>query len=369
MFVFMLLKNVNRLLLAAAVGVVCLFSACSYQDFGRPISGPLSDIMESGKPYMENTDKSEALERSKRFAKALAEWQMESPEERPDYHIGSDDIVQLEILSFETPDKPSVLLRTVSRDNTINLSWAGTVEIGGLNVQEAEAALKKHLASYIKDPVVTLTMAEYKSAGIVITGAVSKPGVYYLKRDRRTLLEVLAQADGLDVNSGDELMLIRGKQSVDSATESGNTDTNSLIIVDLKQLIDSGNLRMNLWVERGDIITVLPRQSNYICVLGYVNRPGSFDISGKGAIDALKAVAMAGGLASTARAENSWLLRQTSKGQKMVPIDLTKLARGVKPPLPMESGDTLVVGSSLMAKLSEFVKVGGSVGAAYSPVP
>ena len=100
-----------------------------------------------------------------------------------------------------------------------------------------------------------------------------------------------------------------------------------------------------------------------------MSRPGSFDISGKGNIDALKAVAMAGGLTPTARAANSWLLRQTAKGQKMVPIDLTKLARGIKPPLQMQSGDTLVVGSSAMAKLSEFIKPSVSAGASFSPVP
>ena len=139
--------------------------------------------------------------------------------------------------------------------------------------------------------------------------------------------------------------------------------------MDLKQLIDNGDLRMNLWVRKGDIITVLPRESRYISVLGYVNRPGTFDISGKGPIDALKAVAMAGGLTPTARAANSWVLRQTEKGQKMVPIDLTKLARGVKPKLPLQPGDTLVVGSSTMAKLSEFIKPSVSAGASFTPGP
>lgn len=353
-----------------AVCGLCMVSACSYQDFGRPIQGPLSDIMESGKPYIENRDQAEALDRSKKFAKALSAWQLETPSEHPDYNIGADDVIKLEILSFETPGKPSVLVRTVGRDNAIDLSWAGKVEIGGLNIADAETAVKEHLASgYIKDPHVSIAIAEYKSAGVVITGAVSKPGVYYLQRNKRTLLEILAQADGLDVKSGDELMLIRGKQSVDSASAIGTSETNNLIIVDLKQLIDSGDLRMNLWVQKGDIITVLPRESNYICVLGYVNRPGSFDITGKGDVDALKAVAMAGGLASTARAENSWLLRQTPLGQKMVPIDLTKLARGAKPPLPLQTGDTLVVGSSMMAKLSEFVKPSVSAGASFSPGP
>ncbi|OVE75615.1 hypothetical protein BVX97_04315 [bacterium E08(2017)] len=349
--------------------ILVMFAGCSSQDFARPTGSSISDIMDTGNPYIKDTSAQEALERSKLFAKALAEWQLESPEEKPTYHLGPDDSIKLEILSFEEPGKPSVLIRTISPENEVNLSWAGKVKLGGLTIQEAEEAVRTHLANgYIHDPKVTISVAEYKSAGVVLTGAVSKPGVYYLKRDRRTLLEVLAQADGLDVNSGDELMLIRGKQSMES-TDVNVGATNSLITVDLRQLVDSGDLRMNLWVQRGDIITVLPRKNTYISVLGYVNRPGSFDIAGKGDIDALKAVAMAGGLTSSARAQNSWLLRSTKDGQKMVPIDLTKIAHGKKPPIILASGDTLVIGSSMIAKLSEFIKVGGSVGASYSPVP
>jgi protein involved in polysaccharide export with SLBB domain len=365
----MFLRNVNCGVLVLVLGALCL-SGCSHQDFGRPVSSPVTDLFDSGKPYIDSTEEALALDRSRKFAKALAEWQLQSPDEKPDYHIGPEDAVQLEILSFETPGKPSTLLRTVGNDGMINLSWAGKVKISGLNLQEAEKAISAHLAAgYIKNPSVALKIAEYKSAGIVITGAVSKPGVYYMKRDRRTLLEILAQADGLDMKSGDELLLVRGKQSMKTAVLGGGSETNSLIVVDLKQLVDDGDLRANLWVQRGDIITVQPRKSNYICVLGYVNRPGSFDIAGKGKMSALDAVGMAGGLTGIARAENSWLLRQTPKGQKMVPVDITAMARGARAPLYMESGDTLVIGSSAFAKLSEFIKPSVSAGASFSPAP
>ena len=286
------------------------------------------------------------------------------------YHIGIEDAVQLEVISLETVGKPSTLLRTVDNNGMINLSWAGNVKIVGLNVQEAEAAIIKHLSGgYINNPSVTLKIAEYKSAAVVVTGAVSKPGLYYLESDRRSLLEVLSLAGGLDTKSSDELLLIRGKQSLEAAVTGGSSATNDLIVVDLQQLVDKGDLRANLWIQRGDVITVQPRVKHYVSVLGYVSRPGSFDISGKAKVTALDALGLAGGLTPIARAENSWLLRQTPKGQKTVKLDITAMARGTRAPLYLEAGDTLFIGSSSFAKLSQFISPSLSAGASFTPVP
>ena len=86
-------------------------------------------------------------------------------------------------------------------------------------------------------------------------------------------------------------------------------------------------------------------------------------------VEALQAVAMAGGLTGAARAENSFLIRETARGQKIVPVDLTKIARGQRPSLQMVKGDTLVVGSGLWARLAEFIKPSVSAGMSYSPSP
>jgi protein involved in polysaccharide export with SLBB domain len=82
-------------------------------------------------------------------------------------------------------------------------------------------------------------------------------------------------------------------------------------------------------------------------------------------VDALRAVALAGGLVPSARAENSVLVRETAQGQQVVAVDLTKMARGVRPPLYMQPGDTLVVGSSTIAKMTEFIRPSVGVGAQY----
>ena len=50
-------------------------------------------------------------------------------------------------------------------------------------------------------------------------------------------------------------------------------------------------------------------------------------------------------------------------------VDLTRMARGKTQAETMQPGDTLVVGSSFVARLSEFVRPSVSAGMSYSPVP
>jgi protein involved in polysaccharide export with SLBB domain len=73
---------------------------------------------------------------------------------------------------------------------------------------------------------------------------------------------------------------------------------------------------------------------------------------------------MAGGLTAAARAQNCFLVRRTEKGQKRTPVNLSKIARGSRPELYLQPGDTFVVGSSVIAKLGEFVGIGLN----YSPI-
>jgi polysaccharide biosynthesis/export protein len=364
------MKNTNNEITCASwlitiLGTV-LVSGCSTQDFvTTPGITGISDVVDSGKPYVKGEQESLALDKAQKLAKALANWNQAKPNKTIEYHIGPDDILKIEILALEKPDQVSSLLRTVNKDGTINLIYGGKVKVGGLSVTDAQAKVVDTLAGrLIKNPQVTMSIEQYKSAAVVLTGAVQRPGVYYLNRDERSVLELLAEANGLSANAGGEMFII--KSAPDAPTvdnQSKPSDNTNLVVVDLNKLIDDGDLRLNLWVKGGDIITVQPKAKKYIYVLGYVRSPGMFELDEQKGLDAVRAVALAGGLNSAGRAENCFLLRRTEKGQLMIPVDLTKTIRSVKPEVVMQSGDTLVVGSSILAKLAEFVRPSVTAGA------
>lgn len=401
-------RGTPRLFVVIAPLCVLLLSSCTHQDFGRPLTGSLSDVIDSGKPYAGGGGAPDVVRRARSLAKVLAEWQRTPGAEGRDYTIGPDDVLEVGVLNLEEPGKTSKLLRTVSQGGDIGLPWVGSIGVRGLSIRQAEAKVVSVLAGrLIKDPQVTVAVASYRSAPVVVTGAVTKPGVYYLDHDRVSLLELLAKADGLSADAGDEVLLVRGlppaptngtakvETPAPPVGEKGETaapavgaqagtpapparteETNSeqavignLITIDLKQLLDTGDVRLNVWLQSGDILTVPARERGYVYVLGYVQRPGGVEVLKGKTIGALHAVAMAGGLSGTARAENCSLLRETPTGQKVIPVDLTKIARGVRPPLDLEPGDTLVVGSSFLARMSEFIRPTIGAGMSYTPVP
>lgn len=361
---------------------MALFVGCSHQDLARPLAR-YADALDTREPYVRRTSEEETQRRAVQLMNALKVWERARGNAERAYSVGPDDVLQITVMSLEGPGQNTILSRTVSKEGTITLPFVGEIRVAGLTCSEIQQrVVAAYAGRYLKDPQVTVAVSEYRSAPVVVTGAVTAPGVYYLRHNESTVLEVLSLAQGLSAGAGDSLVIVRRKdrlspedqQSVANGVETAFsvTSTNEMeaveaVTVDLHRLIEEGDIRMNPTIRGGDIVTVPPRKQEWIYVLGYVQRPGAFELKGSESLDALQAVALAGGLSSAARAQNSILITQGPNGRQIVPVDLTKIARGVRPPLFLEPGDTLVVGSGFFAKIGEFVRVGAS--ATYSPSP
>jgi polysaccharide export outer membrane protein len=375
---------------------LALAAACSQQDFTRPVTDVFYPTHTNS---VRRTTLADAAARTERLARVLAEWNMSRTVSR-EYHLGVEDLLDVAITSLEEVGKVTRLSRPVLADGTVSLPLAGAVRVAGMTPSDAQAAIRAALdGRFIRNPEVNVSVAEYRSGAVVITGAVNKPGIYYLKHDKRSVLEILAEADGLSGAAGSEILLIRAPDSpaVTATSATGRvpavvppggarlltdggspeafspgvigSSTQRLVSIDLRRLIDAGDLRLNAWVTRGDMITVPPRSKEFVYVLGYVGRPGAFEIDRDNPPTALQAVAFAGGLTSLARAQNSFVLRETEAGQKVIPLDLTRMAHAKAGGELMRAGDTLVVGSSFVARLSEFVRPSVGAGVSYAPIP
>ncbi len=462
-------------------------AGCSSQDFGRPIAR-IGDVVDSGQAYIKDSSDEEGMRRAQQLAQILAEWEHQKQRVDEDYALGPDDVLTVGILSLESPDEVSSLTRTISKDGTVTLPLIGAIPCGGLTARAfQDRVTAAYKGSYLRDPQVDVAVLEYRSSPVVVTGAVGEPGVYYLRHNRSSVLQVLSMAGGLGKDAGNDLLIVRKRgdagvgeggearlpapaavetvrpvvergsggaapepwtgshivdlvnrmafeQGEESEPESwtgsriaervaaleaeeaaGNAVVDSgdeeaalaeqvaaveaemitadgdgitaaddsaedkaaslsdldadLITVDLEALLDEGDIRLNLPIVGGDIVTVPPGRHEYIYVLGYVQRPGAFELRGRKRVRALQAVAMAGGLSGAARAQNSFLVIDKPSGRKVVSIDLTKIARGQRPPVYMESGHTLVIGSGVFARLAEFIKPSVTAGADLSPGP
>lgn len=435
-------KNAIPVLLLTGL---CLLAGCSSQDFGRPI-GSLGDIVDSGKAYIEDDEDEAARRRAEQLSQALTVWQRQRADAIEDYNVGAEDVIEISILSLEAPETTTTITRTIRKDGTVTLPLVGAVDASGRTIGE----LQRHIIAayeggFLRDPQINVTITEYRSAPVVVTGAVQRPGIYYLRHNTSTVLEILSMANGLADAAGADLIIVRKRTapegetnapvalveepaadtngvddaallaaaiaaleleeppedahrntavpgtvltnlaaeagtleplSTNLAAEAGETNTvaaadpaTELITVDLERLLDHGDARLNLQIHSGDIVTVPPGREEFIYVLGYVQRPGSFELKKRDRVRALQAVAMAGGLSASARAQNSYLIIDKPSGRKVVSLDLTKIARGTRPPVYMEAGNTLVVGSGMLAKLAEFIKPSVGASASLAPVP
>jgi polysaccharide export outer membrane protein len=111
------------------------------------------------------------------------------------YVVGPQDTIEVEV--FQTPE----LTKTVIVDDSgmILLPLIGKVQAAGATTEALSARIAKSFEeTYVKDPVVTVTVKKSESQRITVDGAVVQPGIYPLT-GTTTLLQAVALARGPDV--------------------------------------------------------------------------------------------------------------------------------------------------------------------------
>lgn len=317
----------------------------------------------------------EAAERDKKLQVLLAN--NSSVDARPVYHIGADDTLDVSVFALETPGQAKVMRRKLEKDGTFELPWIGKVKALGVTVHDLQLQITEaYRGKYLKDPDVAVSVVEYQSAGVWVTGAVRNPGLHFLKKDRTTILELLASVGGLENSAGKDIVVKRGlsreQQALEAAASTNVSSKSSpaaeepgkVLKIDIKALYNSGDPRWNITVSSGDYITVPMEKNNFINVLGYVRNPGSFAITADESMTAWRALGKAGGPNDAGRVEMCYIIRESPSGKrKPIQVNVKEIMFGETEDFPMQAGDTLIVGAPLYMKLKDIFSVGG--GASY----
>jgi polysaccharide export outer membrane protein len=109
-----------------------------------------------------------------------------------EYKIGIDDVLTINV--WHEPDLSRNL--TVRPDGKITLPLVGDVRAAGKTPPQLEAELRSDLAQYIKDPELTVIVADIRSRRVNIIGQVTHPGTFALTQ-QMGVLDVIAEAGGL----------------------------------------------------------------------------------------------------------------------------------------------------------------------------
>jgi len=309
-----------------------------------------------------------------------------------DYVIGNGDLLDLEVFDVKELSREV----RVSQTGSIGIPLVPVrLHVAGLTEVQAEQKISEVLESngLVSHAEVSLSVKERKSKPITVVGAVSHAMVYQADRPV-TLLEVLAEAGGLANDAGDTVIVNRPAQDTpadsteppaigpenpgspavsngsphsgsaqrpaSSATAASNASAdpppidpphlNNTITINLNELMESGDATNNIILQAGDIVTV--PHSGIVYVLGAVSRPGGFVLANdRGQMTAMKVLALAGGLNSTAKSDRAVIVRKDAQGQQHeVDVDLKKVMKRQSEDVQLQPSDILYVPDSAARK-------------------
>ena len=253
--------------------------------------------------------------------------------------LGPNDLVEITV--FEA----SELNRTVRVDDSgrISLPLLGDVVASGRTPRELEMLLEDSLSQrYIRDPHVTVQVAEMQSHAVSVVGAVAKPGVFQI-RGSRPLLELVAMAGGFAPDAGESAVVVRGGASADDSPSSAAAAQS--VTVDLRALLESGEPRHNVPVHPGDLVKI--SHSGLVYVVGEVGRPGAFPLARRPNLTVLQAIALGEGFGANAARGRTVVIRTGPDGERNeLPVDVGDVIAGRAADVVLQPQDVVFVPSS-----------------------
>jgi polysaccharide export outer membrane protein len=342
-----------------------------------------------------------------------------------EYTIGNGDL--LSVVVFDVPELTREV--RVSQAGTIAIPLVpARLHVAGFTEIQAKQAIADVLEAngLVSHPEVDVTVKEHRSRPITVVGAVSHPMVYQADHDV-TLLEALADAGGIANDAGDTIIVTRqraaafipiaspqavigaapgtassasevtapatatdGKEQPSSTTPSvfqsdmqveqapsgaadstSNTQTpaasSNIISINLNELLEKGDMRNNIPLQPGDVVTV--PHAGIVYVLGAVNRPGGFVLSNdRTQLTTLKILALAGGQSRFAKLDHAVIVRKDNQGkQTATEVDLNKIIHLQEEDLQMRASDILYIpDNKTKAALVQALQIGLTLGSAIA---
>ena len=258
-----------------------------------------------------------------------------------DYRIGPSDVLSVNI--FAGGEKEIGEDVTVSPDGQITLPLLGGIQAAGMTVSELRKnSIEPEARKYFVEPQVTVTIKEYHSLSFYISGSVVHPGHYELEKEP-TLLELIAKAGGLEPDYGHKAYILRASHG------DAESDAEKPIVVDMKDLLDQGDMSKNIRLATGDVIHIprdreLNQASNSIFVEGEVKKPGIYTF--QQGITALSACILAGGFNDYAAPNRARVIRRNGTEQQIIELNLDAVKKGKAKDLELQPGDLVHIPDS-----------------------
>ena len=159
----------------------------------------------------------------------------------PAFLLGPGDILDISIWKEEGMQK-EVMIRP---DGGISFPLVGEIHAGGKSTEQLQAEIKKKVARFIPDAVVTVGVVQINSNTVYVLGKVTRPGQYIAKH-YVDVTQALAMAGGLTAYAAaNSIKILRRIGTKHQVFEFKYGDVE-----------DGDDLKQNIVLESGDVIIV-----------------------------------------------------------------------------------------------------------------
>lgn len=257
------------------------------------------------------------------------------------YKLGPGDRFSFLVRGREDISREDVV---VAPDGLVSLPRVGIFRIEGMTIPEATAHATEALSAFYDNPDVSLQLSLINNNQVYVLGRVANPGAVQFS-GRGTLLEALSLAGGLPADTRlsflSRCMIVRGNEM--------------LIWVDLRELLEKGNLALNTRLQNGDFIFIPQSEDQLAYVLGEVPRPGVMVLRSQ--MTLLDAVMQSGGPTLNADPKSVFLVRSIEGKGHVTQINLNDMiAKGdLRKNFVLKDGDIVFVSQSGMGSFNTFI--------------
>lgn len=225
-----------------------------------------------------------------------------------EYRIGSQDI--LNIVVWEHPEltipeggqRPIEQAgHRVDQDGYIFFPYVGKIMVRGLTSEELRQLLTESLSQYIKDPQISVRIANFNSQIVYVTGEVVKQGMYSLSDKPIHVVEIINMAGGAtELADLENVTVVRGRVTRK---------------IDVYAILQQGDIGHDIYIADGDIINIPSLKRKPIYLIGELAKPGTVFYQ-SGGINLADAISERGGLDQTSASDSDvFVIRQIAQNK------------------------------------------------------
>lgn len=311
--------------------------------------------------------------------------------------IDSGDVVEITISAGLSKDDTYTFPVRINNDGTAILHEIGSVQLAGLELESAEAAIAAAAVKrgLYRSPQITITMKRQRANRITVVGAVKAQGTYFIPRGQSNLLAALVAAGGLTADAGTDVEIRnpglrtpsnqmndpiaantpQGVQAAGHSTGPGSASSPvsysspTSTRINLASFVESGV--SELTIDDGSIVMVEKLDPKAVHVLGVVKKAGRYDFPIGEEFRVLDAISLAGGVSSPV-ANKVFVIRRVDGYAEpvVVEVSIREAKRNGEVDLLLSPGDVVSVEQTPATVILDAVRmlnfgVGASLGTVF----